>query len=127
MIVHHMDDVPFAQKLVVYFDALIEHFAVELHCKGGCLVGNFSSELADVQDQFQAELDGFLVELNSRFAVWIAQAQKSGSIDKTLDPMQLAEVIVMTWEGAVLRMKTTGKIWPLELFRDQYLNSIINI
>jgi len=121
--VDRMDLAPM-DKVRHYFAALIEHFDTELHCQGGCLVGNFSSELADTHTGFQTLLDTFLVTLNTQFATWIAEAQQQGDVAAHWDPAMLAELIMMTWEGAVLRMKSTGKIWPLQVFRDTFLQSL---
>ena len=47
-----------------------------------------------------------------------AEAQTSGEIDSTFDPMDLAEFLLASWEGAILRMKVERGPAALDRFKN---------
>ena len=67
-------------------------------------VGTFSLETTSQSQLFRERLEG-----NSRssapFASCVAEAQIVGEIDSTSDPTDLAESLLASLEGAILRMK----------------------
>ena len=82
----------------------------------GCLVGNFSTELAD-----QSRL--IRDRLSSNFAAWsrqiegcIRDGQKAGEISRDIDPRALADFLLNSFEGAILRMKAEKNSSPLDGF-----------
>jgi TetR/AcrR family transcriptional repressor of nem operon len=62
-------------------------------------------------------LESIFEEWRLPFAKCIAEAQVLGEIDSTFDPMDLAEFLLASWEGAILRMKIERGPVPLERFR----------
>jgi TetR/AcrR family transcriptional regulator, transcriptional repressor for nem operon len=50
-------------------------------------------------------LEAIFQEWRAPFASCVAEAQAAGEIDSTSDPMELAEFLLASWEGAILRMK----------------------
>ena len=47
----------------------------------------------------------------------IAEAQAAGEIASTLAPEDLADVLLSSWQGAILRMKVERSAEPLERFK----------
>jgi TetR/AcrR family transcriptional repressor of nem operon len=43
-------------------------------------------------------------------------AKKAGEIDESTDPYEMADFIINSWEGALLRMKAEKSPEPLLLF-----------
>jgi TetR/AcrR family transcriptional repressor of nem operon len=50
-------------------------------------------------------LEAIFQEWRAPFASCVAEAQAAGEIDSTSDPMELAEFLLASWEGAILHMK----------------------
>jgi TetR/AcrR family transcriptional regulator, transcriptional repressor for nem operon len=58
--------------------------------------------------------------------VSIAEAQTAGEIDSTFDPMDLAEFLLASWEGAILRMKVEGGPAALDRFKKIVFQTIFS-
>ena len=54
-------------------------------------------------------LEATFHEWRAPFASCIAEAQTTGEIDSTFDPMDLAEFLLASSKGAILRMKVELK------------------
>jgi TetR/AcrR family transcriptional repressor of nem operon len=83
----------------------------------GCLIGDFSIETASQSKLLRRRLEAIFQDWRAPFAACIAEAQDIGEIDSTFDPMDLAEFLLSSWEGAILRMKVERGPAPLDRFR----------
>ena len=83
----------------------------------GCLIGDFSIETTSESKLLRQRLEAIFAEWRAPFASCIAEAQAIGEIDSTFDPVELAEFLLASWEGAILRMKVERGPAPLERFR----------
>jgi TetR/AcrR family transcriptional regulator, transcriptional repressor for nem operon len=83
----------------------------------GCLIGDFSLETVGQSKLLRQRLDAIFQEWRVPFASCIAEAQAIGEIDATFDPTDLAEFLLSSWEGAILRMKVERGPAALERFR----------
>jgi len=83
----------------------------------GCLIGDFSLETVSHSKRLRQRLEEIFEEWRTPFAACIAEAQASGEIDDTFDPVDLAEFLLSSWEGAILRMKVERGPAALERFR----------
>jgi TetR/AcrR family transcriptional regulator, transcriptional repressor for nem operon len=103
------------ERLRRYFGSLATNLA-EQNYERGCLMGNFSTELAD---QSRIIRD----RLSSNFAAWsrqiescIRDGQRAGEISRESDPRVLAAFLLNSFEGAILRMKVEKDSSPLDHF-----------
>lgn len=55
---------------------------------------------------------------------FIAEAQAAGEIDSKFDPVDLAEFLLASWEGAILRMKVERAPAALERFKTIIFNTV---
>jgi TetR/AcrR family transcriptional repressor of nem operon len=62
-------------------------------------------------------LKAIFEEWHAPFASCIAEAQAMGEIDSQFDPIDLAEFLLASWEGAILRMKVERSPAALERFK----------
>jgi TetR/AcrR family transcriptional repressor of nem operon len=85
-------------------------------CTGGCLIGNLSQEMASQSERLRQKLDEIFIRWRDLFAVAIAEGQAIGEIDSRYRPVELAELFLSGWEGAVLRAKSTRGTRPLDNF-----------
>ena len=83
----------------------------------GCLIGDFSLETSTQSRLLRQRLEEIFREWRAPFAACIAEAQAAGEIDRTFDPTDLAEFLLASWEGAILRMKVERAPAPLDRFR----------
>ncbi|MGY0231879.1 TetR family transcriptional regulator C-terminal domain-containing protein [Longispora urticae] len=85
----------------------------EARFAGGCLLANLAGEL----DGSDACRDALAVA----FRAWrddvrdaLAAAQRDGTVRADIDATELADVLVESWEGAVIRMKIDRSLEPLD-------------
>jgi len=83
----------------------------------GCLIGDFSLETVSQSKPLRQRLEAIFKEWRAPFASCIAEAQAIGEIDSTFDPTDLAEFLLSSWEGAILRMKVERGPAALDRFR----------
>ncbi len=104
------------ERLKRYLDIITERLAADDFTRG-CLIGDFSLEAAPQSEMLRERLAAIFVEWRAPFAACIAEAQAAGQIATTFSPDDLAEFLLASWEGAILRMKVTRNGEPLERFK----------
>ena len=104
------------QRLKRYLD-IISGVLEDAKWNRGCLIGDFSLETASQSKLLRERLEGIFQEWRAPFASCIAEAQTAGEIDSTFDPMDLAEFLLASWEGAILRMKVERGPAALDRFK----------
>jgi TetR/AcrR family transcriptional repressor of nem operon len=85
--------------------------------KVGCLIGDFSLGAASQSKLLRERLDAIFQEWRTPFASCIAAAQSAGEVDSRFDATELAEFLLASWEGAILRMKVERRPAALERFK----------
>jgi TetR/AcrR family transcriptional repressor of nem operon len=83
----------------------------------GCLIGDLSLEATGSSEMLRAQLAQIFQEWREPFAACIAEAQASGEIASDFDARELAEFLLASWQGAMLRMKVERSAEPLERFK----------
>jgi TetR/AcrR family transcriptional regulator, transcriptional repressor for nem operon len=83
----------------------------------GCLIGDLSLEAPGHSELLRRRLAAIFEEWRSPFAACIAEGQAVGALDAALDPEDLAEFLLASWEGAILRMKVDRSTAALERFK----------
>ena len=104
------------QRLKRYLD-IISGVLAGARWNRGCLIGDFSLEATSESKLLRKRLEAIFQEWRAPFASCIAEAQSIGEIDSTFDPMDLAEFLLASWEGAILRMKVERGPAALERFK----------
>jgi TetR/AcrR family transcriptional repressor of nem operon len=104
------------QRLKRYLD-IISGVLADAKWNRGCLVGDFSLETTSQSNLLRQRLEAIFQEWRAPFASCITEAQAIGEIDSTFDPMDLAEFLLASWEGAILRMKVERGPAALERFK----------
>src|SRR5216117_3835705 len=83
----------------------------------GCLIGDFSLQVSFQSKLLRKRLDSIFREWRTLFASCIAAAQAAGEVDSRFDATELAEFLLASWEGAILRMKVERSRAALERFK----------
>jgi TetR/AcrR family transcriptional repressor of nem operon len=104
------------QRLRRYLDTITDRLA-NAGFSRGCLIGDFSLEAAPQSEMLRTRLAEIFAEWRSPFAACIAEGQAEGEIAATFAPEELAEFLLSSWEGAILRMKVERNAEPLERFK----------
>jgi TetR/AcrR family transcriptional regulator, transcriptional repressor for nem operon len=104
------------QRLKRYLD-IISGVAADREWNLGCLIGDFSLETTSHSEILRLRLEEIFQEWRVPFAACIAEAQAIGEIESTFEPTDLAEFLLASWEGAILRMKVERGPAPLERFK----------
>jgi hypothetical protein len=47
------------------------------------------------------------------------------SIESTIDPEEMSEFLVNSWEGALMQMKPTRNMWPSEIFEKAVFDNLL--
>ena len=84
----------------------------------GCLIGDFSLETTSQSKHLRHRLEAIFQEWRVPFVSCIAEAQSAGEIDSTFDAIDLAEFLLASWEGAILRMKVERGPAELDRFKN---------
>ncbi|KAA1009816.1 TetR family transcriptional regulator [Paraburkholderia panacisoli] len=104
------------QRLKRYLD-IISGVLADDKWNRGCLIGDFSLETTSQSERLRERLEAIFQEWRAPFASCIAEAQAGGEIDSTFDPLDLAEFLLASWEGAILRMKVERGPAALDRFK----------
>ena len=104
------------QRLRRYLDIITERLTKDEFSRG-CLIGDFSLEAAPLSEMIRGRLADIFIEWRAPFAACIAEGQATGQIAATFEPEELAEFLLSSWEGAILRMKVERTAEPLERFK----------
>ena len=94
-------------------------------CRGGCLIGNLSQELADQSDLFGAQLEAIFTSWRERYTHLFREAQAAGELRAGLDPQGLADFYLNSFEGALLRAKVSKSPAPLRLFMTLMFDGVL--
>ena len=105
------------QRLKRYLD-IISGVLASAKWNRGCLIGDFSLETTSQSKLLRQRLEAIFQEWRAPFASCIAEAQIIGEIDSTFDPMDLADFLLASWEGAILRMKVERGPAALDRFKN---------
>ncbi len=104
-------------RLEAYFDDLIEAFRASNYARG-CLLGNFSAEVADHSALIRENLAKHFGAWSGLFEKCISEAQEQGTIGNQFSAASLAGFIFNSWEGALLRMRVEKSDAPLIEFKE---------
>jgi TetR/AcrR family transcriptional repressor of nem operon len=82
--------------------------------KGGCLLGNLIGEIGDTSETCRIALKSALDRYRDMLAALIAKGQTEGTYRQDRGAVEMADLLVNAWQGALLRMKIERSTAPLE-------------
>ena len=97
----------------------------ETSCSQGCLIGNLGTEIGASSEKCRAIMAEAWHAVENRFADVIAQAQTQNTVRTDLPPDQLATVIFVAWQGALVRMKIDASTKPLQFFIETMIDDYL--
>ena len=108
----------YRQRIIDQYAAMAAAYEASGSYTTGCFVGNLCQELADTNTMVAEKAEYLFRIYTTALARCIRSAQDAGEVDRDKDPDRLAEAIFNSWEGAILRMKSSRSIRPLNAFID---------
>jgi TetR/AcrR family transcriptional repressor of nem operon len=106
-------DIDALSALQRYFNESIAELE-RTNFKGGCLLGNLIGEIGDSSEVCRVALQTTLNSYRDVLQLGISMAQQQGSIRTDKSARELADLLVNTWQGALLRMKVEQSTAPLK-------------
>ncbi|QQX86616.1 TetR family transcriptional regulator C-terminal domain-containing protein [Cupriavidus necator] len=103
------------ERLRGHFRALSDGI-VRNNFQGGCLIGNFSSELSAQSREVCDRLAELYAAWTRSIESCVRDAEKAGRVTQRLPAGTIASFLVNAWEGAVLRSKVEQEKSPLDQF-----------
>jgi TetR/AcrR family transcriptional regulator, transcriptional repressor for nem operon len=110
------NNLPARERLRRYLDIITARLTADGFSRG-CLIGDFSLEAIPHSEMLRERLLEIFAQWRAPFAACIAEAQATGEIATTFTPDDLADFLLASWEGAILRMKVERNAQPLERFK----------
>ncbi len=107
------------QRILAYYRELTAHFSRQEKPEYHCFIGSLSFEMAELCPPIGQKVLAILGQSVELLADCLEQARRQGEIAGDSDCAAIAEFIGNAWEGALLRMKVSGSVTPLQRFLDQ--------
>ena len=112
------------QRILDFYNGNIEWYRDVMDFKLGCIMSNFSAEMADVNEKFQHLLAKGFAEQEGVIIDCIREGQETGDIDAALSAELLGSSLINGWHGALVRMKAEASMKPLEDFQKFFLDRL---
>lgn len=119
----HLDGL---EALKNYYNELIAEVA-QADYKGGCLLGNLMGEIGDTSAICRKALMSAVNRYGHLQEAAITRAQQQGTARTDHSAKNMANLLLNSWQGALLRMKIEQSIQPLqeclEILLDDYFKA----
>jgi TetR/AcrR family transcriptional repressor of nem operon len=112
---------PAIERVKKSFETIITEFEKN-GCYKGCLLGNLGQEMSDQFDNVRQRLEQSIQLWEKRVSDVLIQAQNEKSIPAYIDTKMLAENMIASFQGALLRSKIKKSSEPLRNFIRLYFN-----
>ena len=107
--------VPPLRRLRTHFETLNDSF-IKSKFERGCLLGNFSAELANQSAVIRESLATLFERWTKDLEVAIADAQAEGTVSSDRDAGDIAAFLLDAYEGALLRARVQRDRAPFDRF-----------
>lgn len=114
---------PLKRILKLYQDRIIFYHSHDYQL--GCFAGNLTQEVADTNEVLRKATDSFFIQNRLPIIDCLKEAQRSGELHSNYKAEDMAEFIVNSYEGALLRMKSLHNAKPLHIFQ-QFLEQLLS-
>ena len=102
-------------QLKAFYQNTINHFDEIDYCQG-CLMANLSQEVADVNEKLRCKISKLSKEIVDQVSDCIQRMEDNELNLDHLRPCEAAQVLVNSWQGAIMKMKLEKSREPLDVF-----------
>ena len=81
-----------------------------------CVLCKLALEQAALSDPMRAAIRGSFDQFKALLAQLIREAQAAGEIDANLDPERLSDFLIVSFQGAMIRVEIDDDIRPIDTF-----------
>jgi TetR/AcrR family transcriptional repressor of nem operon len=103
------------ERIISFFEDMQKVY-VDKEFKEGCLLGNSSLELSDMSEAFSNSVANELNKWQDCFELCIKEGQDANTIKKEESAKDMSDFILTTWEGSLLRMKSSKNTDSISTF-----------
>lgn len=103
------------ERIISFFEDM-KNVYITKEYKEGCLLGNCSLELSDMSDAFSNSVANELNKWQDSFEICIQEGQDNGSIKTDETAKMMSDFVLTTWEGSLLRMKSSKNTDSIDTF-----------
>lgn len=100
------------ERVRLFFERLLVVYAGQGYL--GSLVGLLGQELAAVSTAFRRRIEAAFDGIARRLADTLEEARRRGELSADVEPLQMANLLLDSWEGAALRSRVSRSAAPLE-------------
>lgn len=108
-------------RISLMFDNMIEHFTREEKFTKGSFIGNISQEMGDMSKPIAIAAEDSYKRMVGHLKSILQEARDAGEIKDSLDIDKVANFILNSKEGAMVRMKASKDSAPLWIFKDMIM------
>ena len=112
------------ERIRHFVDRAAERFE-DAGCLHGCLLGTLGAEISDTAEACRRTLASSFEALVGDFEAILAKGQTEGCVRRDIAASDLADLLVNSLEGALLRMKVDRSIVPLRQFRELVIDGLL--
>lgn len=91
----------------------------------GCFLGNFSQEIGNTNELLSSVVNQAMTRIKKLYIECLKEAQAAGELEKSQNPDLLAEFIINSWQGVLLRSKSAKNDEALKSFNEQIFNRLL--
>ena len=103
------------QQLQKFFADNVERYTQLDYCQG-CLMSNLSQELADVNERLRQTISELSQGMVDEIATCLEKIDASELNLGGLNSIEAAQVLMNSWQGAIMKMKLAKNRQPLDVF-----------
>ena len=115
------DSLPPLQRIRKSFETLLAIFEGD-DCAKGCLLGNLGQEMSDQSENVRQRLEESLQMWIRELTTLLVEAQKEKMLSADMNAEMLAENLIASFQGALLRSKVKKSPEPLRNFIHLYFD-----
>lgn len=108
-------------RISLMFDTMIEHFTREEKFTKGSFIGNISQEMGDMSKPISIAAEDNYKRMVEHIKEILQEAKEAGEIRESLDVDKMANFMLNSKEGAMVRMKASKDSAPLRVFKDMIM------
>ncbi len=108
-------------RISLMFDTMIEHFTRDEKFTKGSFIGNISQEMGDMSEPISKAAEDQYRRIVEYLKAILQEAREAEEIKDSLDIDKVANFILNSKEGAMVRMKASKDSAPLWVFKDMIM------
>ena len=107
------------ERIIKLYDGIICNYVETSKFPYETFASKIGQEIGDEHRKIKVAANKVFLKIRNAHVDCLVEAQKSGELNKSENVKRLAEFIIFSWEGAILRMRTSGNVQSLLIFQER--------